>query len=256
MTASGRINKLPGTFRLLQQTAQLYFSHWDIFLGYAGWLLLPLIVSLASFLAFSPETAELIHAGLSQLLLVLLVSWLYILTIRLVPLLQEKSPIPFHRIGKEAALLLIPYLITSIVVEFFTLTGLFALIIPGMYLGTVLFFAPILTVRNGLSLIDSLKSSINLTRYRVLPTFLRLVSGAVILSFLALMAFFSVEVLRTMIAGGGLQNIFLSPPSLVTEVIYQGLLIFFLPAFMIYHMLLFLALEKTEELPKNDLKKA
>ena len=208
-------------------------------------------MSLAAFLAFSPETAELIHAGLSQLLLVLLVSWLYILVIRLIPLLQAKSPVPFHRIGKEAALLLIPYLITSIVVEVFTLSGLFLLIVPGMYLGTIFFFAPILTVKNGLSLIDSLKGSVALTRGRIFPTFLRLVTGAIILSLFTLLAFLCVEVLRTLIAGGGLQNIFLSPPSLITEIIYQALLIFFLPAFMIYHMLLFLALEKSDTTPKK-----
>ena len=244
MTASEKTHKLPGVFPLLRDAIGLYRAHWDIFLGYAGWLFLPLILSLAAFLAFESETAQLVHAGFSQLLLILLISWLHILVILLVPLLNKDQPIPFHRIGKQAVALLIPYLITTLVVEFFELTGLILLIIPGLYIGTILAFAPIITVRKGLGLIESIKASAALSKGRVLAILGRLLGGALVLGLVLLISWIGIEIARTLIAGGGLQGIFLSPPSLVTEIIYQALLVLFLPAFMIYHMLLYLALDK------------
>lgn len=244
MTVSDKTHKLPGVFPLLRDTIDLYKNHWDVFLGYAGWLFLPLILSLAAFLALESETAQLLHAGFSQLLLVLLISWLHILITLLTPLLKNENPVPFHRIGKQAAMLLIPYLITTFIVGFFKLGGFFLLIIPGLYLGTIFAFAPIITVSKGLGLIDSMKASKALSEGRVLAVLGRLFGGAAVIAIMLLFSWICIELLRALLAGGGPHGIFLSPPSLMTEIIYQALLVAFLPIAMIYQITLYLALDK------------
>jgi hypothetical protein len=245
MKTSKKPAKLPQVFPLLRQSLTLYRAHWDIYLGYAGWLFLPVILSLSAFLLFPAETSELIHAGVSQLVFLLLVSWVHIVIILITPLLLANKPIPFHRLGKNALLLLLPYLITLLAVQLLGMLGLLLLLLPGLFLLTRYQFAPLITVLQGASLREAFRASARLSQGRLLPVFSRLFGGTLVLALAMLLCVLGIEIARALLSQGDLQTLFLSPPNLLTEIIYQAVFIFFIPALLIYQILLYLALEKT-----------
>lgn len=243
MTASEKPSKqLLGVFGLLRDTFQLYFSHFQLYFGYAAWLLIPLVLTVLAFVTTEADVFEYIDFAAFLLHTILLI-WATIIFISITKRLHEKKSVPARKVSEMGWNLWTPFLLAYALTALIELAGIFLLIVPGIIFFVWFEFAAIIVVLERTPILASLSTSRELSRGRFWQVLWRLAGGACIL-----LLFYALFFGAALYAGyaGSEQSIYdylLTTPSLPEEVIYRLIDIIILPLFVIYQTRLYLELK-------------
>ncbi len=229
----------PTVADLSKDSWSLYLRHATVFIGYSAWLLVPMALSVLLSLASPGDMVDIVQV-INGTLGLIIGTWLTIVIIKITPLLQNKKRLRPRAVSKQAWKLFIPYLFLSIVVNVITAIGLVLLIVPGLIVIVRLSYAQILVVREKLDPIAALKESVKRTKKQTWMLLKRLLGGVLMIGLpYALLAGF-VAVAFANIRGLDLFTFFIeTQPTLLEIISFQLLDILFLPAFLIYWVLMF-----------------
>lgn len=248
MTASTKTNQAPkGVAILLFASLRVYLRHWSVYLGYTAWLLIPLVVTVLAYSAFSAETVQMVDFLCLSAYLVLFF-WVAVIIIIITPVLQAGKKFSPRRTSAEAWQQLIPYLLTYLIVSALIFTGTIAFVIPGVIFFVWFELALIAVVLERTPILSSLALSRELSRGRFWRVGWRLLIGAIILLLGYVLLYGAALWIGAAWHEVALEEYLLMPPSLIEEITYRLIDIAYFPLFVIYQVLLYLELKKTRPL--------
>ncbi len=164
---------LPSLTSILIEAIKLVGQHASEYYGYAGWLLVPLLLSVAAYAtggAVGNFLLNLANAGNILLLMWCLAASILLTTALLVHVERTVDPRHLSLLAWERLFGLVITLFAAAVLEF---AGLLLLIIPGLIIGAYLTFASQEAVLHNHTFLRGLAASRDLVKGRVAAVFLR-----------------------------------------------------------------------------------
>lgn len=235
---------LPSLGQLCLQSARLYRAHAGLLLGYAGWLLLPLLLHVIGRVTLGSSVAGDLVDNLIDVIFVVLLVGLYIVIASSVPAMQQlpantDTANALHHAASQTKGLLIPVLIAFLLSSLVTLLGLIT-IVPGIIFATWFAFAPLAVIFDRTRGLAALLQSKTLVRGRFLPVFARVWGFQIVVAFLYAILMSIVFLAFDYNPTGS--DIFALPP-LPADILLRVGEIALLPLILIYNTLLYLALK-------------
>lgn len=166
-------HRLPSVASLLTEACKLVGKHAGEYYGYAGWLLVPLLLSIAAYATGGSVGSFLLNIASASYFM--LIMWCFAATILLTAahiLHPDRTIDPRHLsvLAWERTFGLVTTLLAAAVLEF---AGLLLLIIPGLIIGAYLSFAGQEAVLHNHTFLRGLAASRELVRGRVAAILIR-----------------------------------------------------------------------------------
>jgi hypothetical protein len=248
MTASEKTNKtdrLPGVGALLGQSWKIFSQDPYIFLGFSGWLLIPIVLNLLASLVLPSQFDALSDTIFSIIVYGLLSVWATVAMIITTRQILTNKKNDSVAISKLAWRLLIPYLLTSILTAGLNLIGYMLAIIPGVIFWIWYAFAPMIVLIEGSGFIEAFHQSKALVRGRFMPILWRQLGGNCVLLIVYLVMYVLLAGSYVALSGINLEAYLNAPVTIIDVIIASGLDVILLPIFIIYSTSLYLEVKKT-----------
>lgn len=267
MTASEKRSKteisteektLPGVFSLLRDTIATYVQHFSFYSGYAGWLLIPIVISVLARTTLEGDALTTIDLIFGVTLYSVLSVVVTVIFIKSLPAIVRRRPIHLNLV-QHAIILAVPYFLTTFFVSILTFGGLILLIVPGILMSVWFAFAGVIVVIEQSPIFPALKTSRALSEGRFLDVLWRYWGGFAIIWIAYLALSIGVLLLAYAIQGGGvvaeLKSITsiteMQPLTLTEDVLLRLVDILFVPINAIFPTLLYLHLKRVKLAAKN-----
>ncbi len=247
MTVSEKISEpkiLPGVASLLAQSWKIFKQEPYTFLGFSGWLLVPVVLNLLAGLALPTQFDALSDMMFSMVAYSILSIWAIvamIITTRQIVTGKKNDSLV---ISKLAWQVLIPYLLASILTSFLNLVGFMLLVVPGIIFWIWYAFAPTIILIEGGGFMAAFHQSKALVRGRFWPMLWRQFGGNAYIFLAYLFLTLCLTGLYLGLSGIGIEAYVNAPVTIVDQVISAALDVALLPLFVIYSTVLYLEAKK------------
>lgn len=244
MKASEKINEvsaLPGVSSLLAHSWQIFKKEPYLFLGFSGWLFVPIVLNLLANIVLPAQFDALADTAFSVVAYGILSVWVVVaVTITTRQIITNKTNDSIA-ISQLAWQLLLPFLLASILTSFLNLVGFTLLVIPGVLFYVWYAFAPITILIEGGGFIEAFHKSKALSKGRFGSILWRLIGGNLAIGLAYLLLFLLLTSLYLTSSNLGLEAYLNSPVTLVDQIITAAVDVAVLPMFVIYSTILYLA---------------
>lgn len=247
MKASEKPNEslvLPGVNTLLALSWQIFKKEPYTFLGFSGWLFVPIVLNLLANIVLPTQFDALADTAFSIVAYGILSIWVVVamtITTRQIVTQKTNDSIAISRLAWQ---FLIPYLLATILTSFLNLVGFALLVVPGILFYVWYAFAPTIILIEGGGFIEAFHKSKALVKGRFGAIFWRLVVGNLAIGLAYLLLFLLLTSLYLTSSDLGLEAYLNSPVSLVDQIITAAIDVAILPMFVIYSTVLYLETKK------------
>lgn len=173
---SASAKRLPSFSALSRETFEGYWQHRGTLIGYSAWLLLPTALHILVRTTFGSGTAGVVLDDLLTVADIVLSAWVFTVIALATPHLRSESLADrLTSLSRQATKALGRVVLSTLAMAIATMIGLAALVLPGLFIGTRLAFAPLaIAFGDAPSVTLSLMHSNNLVRGQTLAVFGRL----------------------------------------------------------------------------------
>ena len=229
---------------LLRLTSTIYRRNAGLYLGYAGWLMIPSSAVAIAAAVVHPEQSWILDLG--QVVIFLMTLGVWILLTRITGNIVAQQKINLDELSRKTMELLWPVFWVGLAVTVIQVVGFVLLIIPGVLFLVWYGFAEMEVVINEQRGLTALRESRALSRGRFFPVLWRLLLGPLVLLAVYVSLSAGLISLVELIATGSV-TFFTGAPSLAANLIQTITDVFALPIFVIYPAVLYLDLKQSLE---------
>lgn len=229
---------------LLRLTSTIYRRNAGLYLGYAGWLMIPSSAVAIAAAVVHPEQSWILDLG--QVVIFLMTLGVWILLTRITGNIVAQQKINLDELSRKTMELLWPVFWVGLAVTVIQVVGFVLLIIPGVLFLVWYGFAEMEVVINEQRGLTALQESRALSRGRFFPVLWRLLLGPLVLLAVYVSLSAGLISLVELIATGSV-TFFTGTPSLAANLIQTITDVFALPIFVIYPAVLYLDLKQSLE---------
>ncbi len=229
---------------LLRLTSTIYRRNAGLYLGYAGWLMIPSSAVAIAAAVVHPEQSWILDLG--QVVIFLMTLGVWILLTRITGNIVAQQKINLDELSRKTMELLWPVFWVGLAVTVIQVVGFVLLIIPGVLFLVWYGFAEMEVVINEQRGLTALRESRALSRGRFFPVLWRLLLGPLVLLAVYVSLSAGLISLVELIATGSV-TFFTGTPSLAANLIQTITDVFALPIFVIYPAVLYLDLKQSLE---------
>ncbi|HBC39726.1 MAG: hypothetical protein UU40_C0004G0030 [Candidatus Uhrbacteria bacterium GW2011_GWD2_41_121] len=245
MTVSSKPAKeMQNILTLVQQTWNTYKAHISTFVGYSAWMLVPMIVKMLCVLTFGPINSSIFNIALVILELIV-TGWVMISLIQSSAFVIENKKVDTRIISAKSWSCIAPLLLLLLLSLIMTSVGFVLLVIPGIVISVYLTFSTVILVLENASVVESIKKSFALITGRFWQIFVRLYISTIILLVPYMAAYIIIVLLLALLGGFDITALFLSPSTLMEQILLAVIDVIFLPLFPLFSVILYKTAKET-----------